>query len=76
MKTDESIQTDVKEVIQWETLLNAKEIAVTVTDGMVTLSGMVDSNDNKADATNAVGNVGGVKGIVDKLRIRKSHSIQ
>jgi osmotically-inducible protein OsmY len=74
MKTDESLQTDVQEVIQWETLLNAKEIAVTVTDGIVTLSGTVDSNLNKVDAKNAVANVGGVKEIVDHLKINKSQS--
>jgi osmotically-inducible protein OsmY len=76
MKTNESIQTDVQEVIQWETLLNAKEIAVAVNDGIVTLSGTVDTNGDKAVAKNAIANVGGVKGVVDNLKIRKSHHVR
>lgn len=43
MKTNEDLQKDVQEAIKWEPLLKAAEIGVTVNDGVVTLSGAVDS---------------------------------
>ncbi len=43
MKTNEHLQKDVQEAIKWEPLLKAAEIGVTVNDGVVTLSGAVDS---------------------------------
>lgn len=76
MKTDESLQKDVQDVIQWETLLESKKIDVTVTAGIVTLNGTVDSYDNRTEAEKAVENVGGIKGVVDNLRIRKDHPVQ
>jgi len=43
MKSNESLQKDVQDAIKWEPLLNAAEIGVTVKDGIVTLTGTVDS---------------------------------
>lgn len=43
MKTNEELEKDVQNAIKWEPLLHAAEIGVSVKDGVVTLSGQVDS---------------------------------
>ena len=43
MKTDSQIQGDVMAQLKWEPFLNPSEIGVAVKDGIVTLSGQVDS---------------------------------
>jgi hypothetical protein len=43
IRTDEQIQTDVLEEFQWDTRVQPNEIVVAVKDGVVTLTGWVDS---------------------------------
>ena len=43
MKNNSELQTDVQNAIKWEPLLNAAEIGVTAKDGIITLTGIVDS---------------------------------
>lgn len=67
--TSEQIQADVQNAIKWEPLLNAAEIGVAVNDGVVTLSGSVDSYAKKLEAENATKAVRGVKAIVEGIKI-------
>ncbi len=43
IRTDEEIQTDVLEELQWDTRVQPNEIGVAVKDGIVTLTSWVDS---------------------------------
>lgn len=43
MKTNEQLQQDVQEAIKWEPMLHPAEIGVTASDGVVSLTGTVDS---------------------------------
>ncbi len=43
MKTNQDLQKDVKDALKWEPLLNAAEIGVTAKDGVITLTGSVES---------------------------------
>jgi hypothetical protein len=43
MKTDAELQYDVMNELDWEPIIKASEIGVAVKDGIVTLSGYVDS---------------------------------
>ncbi|HBX49652.1 MAG TPA: ornithine aminotransferase [Bacteroidales bacterium] len=70
MKTNEDLQKDVQDAIKWEPLLNAAEIGVIAKDGVVTLSGVVDSYMKKTEAETAAKNVAGVKAVVEKIEIR------
>jgi osmotically-inducible protein OsmY len=70
MKSNEDLQKDVQEAIKWEPLLHAAEIGVTVKDGVVTLSGIVDSYAKKFEAENATKSVTGVKVVVEKIEIK------
>ena len=69
MKTNEILQKDVQDAIKWEPLLNAAEIGVTAKDGIITLTGTVDSYAKKLEAEDAAKNVIGVKAVVEKIKI-------
>ncbi|WP_026993812.1 BON domain-containing protein [Flectobacillus major] len=70
MKRNETLQKDVQDAIKWEPLLNAAEIGVTAKDGIVTLSGVVDSYAKKSEAEYATKNVTGVRAIVENITIK------
>src|ERR1700729_3701846 len=72
MKNNSELQKDVQDAIRWEPLLNAAEIGVTVKDGVVTLTGVVDSFAKKLEAEDAAKNVAGVKAVVEKIEIKFS----
>lgn len=74
VKTNESVQQDVENAIKWEPLLNAAEIGVTAKDGIVTLTGVVDSYAKKLEAEEAAKNVAGVKVVVEKITIAFGHA--
>jgi len=69
MKNNEELQKKVQEAIQWESLLHSAEIGVIAIDGVVTLSGIVDSYSKKAQAEDAVKQVDGVLAVVDNIAI-------
>jgi osmotically-inducible protein OsmY len=69
MKTNEELQKNVQEALKWEPLLHAAEIGVTVKDGVVTLTGVVDSFSKKSEAEDAAKNVTGVKAVVEKIEV-------
>jgi osmotically-inducible protein OsmY len=74
MKTNAELQKDVQDAIKWEPLLNAAEIGVTAKDGVITLTGVVDSYSKKIEAEDAAKNVAGVKAVVEKIEIKFSSS--
>lgn len=69
MKTNEQLQRDVQDAIKWEPLLHAAEIGVIVKDGVVTLTGVVDSYIKKIEADSAAKNVRGVIAVVEQIEI-------
>jgi osmotically-inducible protein OsmY len=70
MKTNESLQKDVQDALKWEPLLHAAEIGVTAKDGIVTLTGTVDSYNKKTEAEDAAKKVAGVKAVIEKIEIK------
>jgi osmotically-inducible protein OsmY len=74
MKTNAELQTDVQNAIKWEPLLNAAEIGVTAKDGIVSLTGVVDSYAKKMEAENAAKKVIGVKALVEKIEVKFPNS--
>lgn len=72
MKNNKELQKDVEEAIKCEPLLNATEIKVIAEDGIVTLTGIVDSIDMKFEAEHATRKVVGVKAVVEKIEIKSS----
>ncbi len=74
MKNNSDLQKDVQDAIKWEPLLNAAEIGVTAKDGIVTLTGTVDSYAKKLEAETAAKNVAGVTALVENIEIKFANS--
>jgi osmotically-inducible protein OsmY len=70
MKSNAELQQDVQNAIKWQPLLNAAEIGVTAKDGVVSLTGVVDTYAKKIEAENAAKNVAGVSALVEKIEIK------
>ena len=69
MKSDSQIQKDVMDELKWESYLNASEIGVSVKNGIVTLSGQVDTYSKKISAEKATKRVAGVRAIAEDIQI-------
>jgi osmotically-inducible protein OsmY len=74
MKSDIQIQKDVMDEIKWEPYLNAAQIGVAVKNGIVTLSGQVDSFSKKLTAEKAAKRVAGVKAVAEDITVGISPS--
>ncbi|MFC2022926.1 BON domain-containing protein [Chloroflexota bacterium] len=70
MKTDSELQHDIMTELQWEPTLKASDIGVGVTDGVVTLSGYVDSLYKKWAAERAAARVFGVRAVAEEIQVR------
>ena len=70
MTTDHTLKDEVLAELAWEPMVNADHIGVTARDGVVTLTGHVESYWQKRAAEQAVGRVKGVKGIAEALVVR------
>jgi len=70
MKTDAELQRDVMNELKWEPIVEAAEIGVSVKDGVVTLSGYVDSFYKKWAAERAAARVFGVKAVAEEIQVR------
>ncbi len=69
MKTDSDLKKDVLTELLWDPLVPEARVGVAVTDGVVTLSGHVDTYAQKVAAKRAVERVGGVKAIAVELDV-------
>ena len=69
-KTDEQIQRDILAELKWDARLQPNEIGVIVKDGVVTLTGWVDSYLKKWNAEEAAQRVAGVKAVANDIEVR------
>jgi osmotically-inducible protein OsmY len=76
MKTDTELQKDVMDQLKWEPTIKAAEIGVGVRDGVVTLSGYVDSFYKKGVAERAAARVFGVKAVAEEILVRLPGSLK
>src|ERR1700688_34010 len=68
--TDEEIQKDVLAELKWDAQVQPNEIGVSVKDGVVTLTGWVDSYLKKWAAEDAAHRVAGVKAVANDLEVK------
>ena len=70
MKSDVQLESDVLAELAWDPVVNASHIAVRVNDGVVSLSGQVDTYLQKQAAEAAVRRVAGARGLALELDVR------
>ena len=73
-RTDTQIQTDVLAELKWEPRVLPNEIGVMVKDGVVMLTGTVDSYTKRWTAEEAAHRVRGVKAVVNDIDVRLGKS--
>ena len=69
-KSDQQIQEDVLAEFKWDARLKPNEVGVSVNDGVVTLTGWVDSYTKKWAAEEAAHRVRGVKAVANDVEVR------
>jgi len=69
-RTDTQIQSDLLAELKWEPRLNPNEIGVIVKDGVVTLTGWVDSYTKRWAAEDVAHRVRGVKAVANDIEVR------
>ena len=69
-RTDQEVQTDVLAELRWDLSTSAKDIGVAVKDGVVTLTGTVDTYLNKWKAEQAAHRVSGVTAVANDISVR------
>lgn len=70
IRSDEDIRAEVIEELQWGPRVQANEIGVAVKDGIVILTGWVDSYLKKVAAEEAAHRVPGVKAVANDIEVR------
>jgi osmotically-inducible protein OsmY len=70
IRTDENIRADVLEELKWDPRVQSNEIGVAVKDGIVTLTGWVDSYLKKIAAEEAAHRVSSVKAVANNIEVR------
>jgi osmotically-inducible protein OsmY len=69
-RTDQQIQQNVLAELKWEPRVQPNEIGVVVKDGVVTLTGWVDSYTKRWAAEDAAHRVRGVKAVANDIEVR------
>ena len=73
-RTDSQIQADVLAELKYEPRVLPNEVGVVVKDGVVTLTGWVDSYSKKWSAEEAAHRVRAVKAVANDIEVRLPHS--
>jgi osmotically-inducible protein OsmY len=69
MRSDADIARAVRDGLQWDAYLPDERIACTVSGGVVTLRGAVDTWAHRGDAERAVARIAGVRQVVNRLTV-------
>ena len=72
-RADDRIRDDVNDRLMWHGYVDATDIQVDVSDGVVTLSGTVNTRREKRMAEDAAESVSGVEDVNNQIQIRQSN---
>ena len=68
--SDRQLQQEILDVFQWDPRIEARHIGLSVEKGTVTLTGIVESEDERIATEEAVHHVAGVRGLLDRIEVR------
>ena len=69
-QTDTQLHDAVQRQLDWDPEVNAREIGLTASDGVITLTGFVNSYAEKLAAEQTVKRVRGVRAVADDIQVR------
>lgn len=69
-QTDTQLHDAVQRQLDWEPSINTREIAVIASDGVITLTGFVNSYGEKLGAEQAVKRVRGVRAVANDIQVK------
>lgn len=75
MKNDTTLQRDVIEEIRWDPRIKSKEIGVAARDGVVTLTGTVESYGQRWAVEHAAEAVQGVRVVANEIEVKLPNSL-
>jgi osmotically-inducible protein OsmY len=70
MYNDRDLQRSVMDELDWEPGVNASDIGASIKDGVVTLTGLVDSYSEKLAAERGAKRLIGVRAVADEIEVR------
>ena len=70
-RSDTEIAHAVRNALEWDVFVPDKDIQSTVSNGWVTLTGMVETVSERDDAARAVRNLVGVRGVDNQITVRQ-----
>jgi osmotically-inducible protein OsmY len=70
MKNDRDLEKDIQDAFQWDPLLKTTEVAIIAHEGVVTLSGIVESYNEKLHVENIAKSIDGVKVIIEHITVK------
>ncbi len=70
IRSDEEILDELTREMKWDPRIDQAPIQVVIADGVVTLSGVVDSAARRLAAFDTASRVKGVRGVIDNVEIR------
>ncbi len=73
MRTDAELKADLMERLDAIPAVNASEIDITVDNGMVTLSGQVDTHQTRFQVERTARRVSGIRGL--EIRVRPGQGV-
>jgi osmotically-inducible protein OsmY len=76
MITNEELQKSVQDAIKWQPLLKAAEIGVIAKEGVVSLTGNVNSFTKKMEAEKAAKSVAGVRAVVEDIHVTFANDLE
>lgn len=76
MKTNLQLQRDVQDELLWDPQLKGAQVGVIASDGVVTLTGFVNSFAQKRAAETAAFRVAGVTGVAEELEVKIPGSLE
>ncbi|MDB6097136.1 MAG: Osmotically-inducible protein precursor [Francisellaceae bacterium] len=76
MKSDQQIHTEVIEKLNFEPMINEKNIAISIHEGIATVGGTVKSYAEKLATERAIRSIKGVKALADELKVSFLSGIQ
>jgi osmotically-inducible protein OsmY len=71
-RSDTEIAHAVRNALEWDVFVPDKDIQSTVSNGWVTLTGMVETVSEREDAARAVRNLTGVRGVDNQITVRQT----